>query len=91
MKNSRFASASKKVATVGICAATIECAKLALAALPNVEVVTLLCALYGYTFGWWGVLSTVVFVCIEPIIWGFGSWVWLSLAAYLNIGAYLLN
>lgn len=75
MKNSRFASASKKVATVGICAATIECAKLALAALPNVEVVTLLCALYGYTFGWWGVLSTVVFVCIEPIIWGFGSWV----------------
>ena len=75
MKNSRFASASKKVATVGICAATIECAKLALASLPNVEVVTLLCALYGYTFGWWGILSTVVFVCIEPIIWGFGSWV----------------
>ena len=72
MKN---ASLAKKVAVVGICAATIECAKLALAVLPNIEVVTLLCALYGYTFGWWGILSAVVFVCAEPLVWGFGTWV----------------
>ena len=67
--------AAKKIAFVGIAAATIECAKLALAFLPNVEVVTLLTALYGYTFGWLGVLSAVVFVCIEPLIWGVNTWV----------------
>ena len=63
-----------RVALVGICAATIECGKLALSAIPNVEVVTLLTALYGYTFGIWGVLATVIFVMIEPLIWGFGTW-----------------
>ena len=63
-----------RVALVGICAATIECGKLALAAVPNVEVVTLLTSLYGFTFGIWGVLATVIFVMIEPLIWGFGSW-----------------
>lgn len=66
--------AARKVATVGIAAATLECGKLVLAVIPNVEVVTLLTALYGYTFGVWGVLASVVFVCIEPLIWGFGSW-----------------
>ncbi len=64
----------KKNALVGIMAATVECAKLALAALPNIEIVTLLCALYGYSFGGMGVLAAFVFVCIEPLIWGFGTW-----------------
>lgn len=67
-------SAARRIALVGIMAATVECGKLALASLPNIEVVTLLLALYGYVFGWLGVLSAVVFVCIEPVIWGFGSW-----------------
>ena len=74
MKRSNVTSVAKRVATVGIAAATLECGKLALAAIPNVEVVTLLTAIYGYTFGVWGVLASVVFVCIEPLIWGFGSW-----------------
>ncbi len=63
------------VVLVGILTATIECAKLVLSFLPNVEIVTLLCALYGYVFGVWGVLSTVIFVTIEPLIWGIGSWI----------------
>lgn len=71
----RRASPARAIAFVGISAATVECAKLALAALPNVEVVTLLLALYGYVFGLWGVLSAVVFVSIEPLIYGFGTWV----------------
>lgn len=66
--------AAKKIALVGIAAATIECGKLALAALPNIEVVTLLCALYGYVFGPLGVLAALVFVFIEPIIWGVNTW-----------------
>ena len=60
---------------MGILAATLECGKLALAAVPNVEVVTLLTALFGYVFGLSGVLASVVFVCIEPIIWGVGPWI----------------
>lgn len=68
-------SAAKAIALVGISAATIECAKLALSFLPNVEVVTLLTALYGYVFGWLGVCSAVVFVCVEPLIYGINSWI----------------
>ncbi len=67
-------SAAQKVALVGIMAATVECGKLVLVAVPNVEVVTLLLAIYGYAFGWLGMLAAAVFVCIEPVIWGFGSW-----------------
>lgn len=65
----------RKVALIGIAAATIECGKLALAAIPNVEVVTLLIALYGYVFGVWGVVASLVFVSIEPMIWGVNTWV----------------
>ncbi len=65
----------RSIALVGICAATLECGKLALAAIPNFEVVTLLTALYGYTFGWVGVLASVIFVCIEPLIYGINTWI----------------
>ena len=68
-------SYAKTCVLVGIMAATLECGKLALAALPNIEVVTLLVALYSYVFGLPGVAASVVFVCIEPLIYGFGSWV----------------
>ena len=62
-------------ALVGMMAASVECAKLALAALPNIEAVSLLLALYSYVFGFWGVLAALVFVCIEPMVWGMGTWV----------------
>lgn len=71
----RALSGAKAIALVGVTAATVECGKLVLSAVPNVEVVTLLLALYGYVFGWYGVLSAVVFVSIEPLIYGFGTWV----------------
>ena len=65
----------RAIALVGICAATIECGKLVFSAVPNFEVVTLLTALYGYAFGLVGVLASVVFVCIEPLIYGINTWV----------------
>lgn len=68
-------SAARMLALVGVMAATVECGKLALSFLPNIEIVTLMLALYGYVFGWYGVVSAGVFVCIEPLIYGFGSWV----------------
>ena len=66
-------SAVKYTALVGMMAATVECAKLALAVLPNIEAVSLLIALYSYVFGWAGVVAALVFVCIEPLVWGFGT------------------
>ncbi len=57
-----------------LCAATLTAGKFVLSAVPNVEIVTLLCALYGYVFGWWGVLSAVIFVGMEPLLYGFGTW-----------------
>lgn len=64
-----------KIALVGLMAATIESAKLALAFLPNIEAVTLLTALYGYVFGFLGVFAAIVFVSVEPLIYGFNTWV----------------
>lgn len=63
------------VALVGIMAATVECGKLALAVLPNIEVVTILLALYGYVFGIYGIAAAFIFVSIEPLIYGFNTWV----------------
>ena len=64
----------RTIATVGVMAATLECGKLVLSFLPNIEVVSILTALYGYVFGWAGVLASFIFVIIEPLIWGFGPW-----------------
>ncbi|MBR5140826.1 MAG: hypothetical protein IKV16_07205 [Clostridia bacterium] len=61
-------------ALVGMMAATIECTKLILSGIPNIEGVSLLIAVYSFVFGWAGVAAAVVFVCIEPLVWGFGTW-----------------
>ena len=74
VKNGEVLNA-RSIALVGIMAATLECGKLALSFLPNIEVVTILCALYGYVFGIYGIIATAIFVCIEPLIYGFGSWI----------------
>ena len=65
----------RHVVLVALLAATLSCAKLALSFLPNVEIVTLLCALYGYVFGVAGIVAAVVFVTLEPLLYGFGTWI----------------
>ena len=78
---------TRYVVTVALAAASIECGKLALMALPNIEVVSLLVALYGYILGFGGVSAALIFVFIEPLLFGFGPWFvtyliyWPSLAA----------
>lgn len=64
-----------KLALIAVMAATIEGGKLALAFLPNVEIVSLLCAVYGFVFGWSGMAATYIFVFIECFIWGVNTWV----------------
>lgn len=75
MKDKRKLSSAKTVALVGICAASLECVKLVLSFLPNIEAVTLFTAIYGYAFGWLGVAAAAVFVCVETAIYGINTWV----------------
>lgn len=51
------------------------CGKEIFAFIPNVEILTLLTALYGYTFGIYGIVASVLFVTLQPIIYGFGPWI----------------
>lgn len=67
--------AVRKVSLMGMMAAMLTGGKLALAVIPNVEIVTLLSALYGYVFGGLGILAILVFVTVEPLLWGVGTWV----------------
>lgn len=64
-----------KIALIAVMAATIEVGKLALAFIPNVEIVTLLCAVFGFMFGWSGLAATYIFVLLECFVWGFNTWV----------------
>ncbi len=64
-----------KIALIAVMAATIEVGKLALAFIPNVEIVTLLCATFGFVFGWSALAATYIFVLLECFVWGFNSWV----------------
>ena len=64
-----------QAAYIAVCAATLTAGKAALAAIPNVEVVSLLLGVYGYVFGLAGVLSSLIFCAVEVLIWGAGSWV----------------
>ena len=74
-KNNKFNLGAREVALVGVMAATLECGKFVLFYLPNIEVVTILCALYGYVFGWYGVAASVIFTLIEILIHGINTWV----------------
>ena len=64
-----------RLVLIALMAATLEVGKFTLSFLPNVEVVTLFCALFGYVFGGAGVIATLVFIAIEPLIYGFGTWI----------------
>lgn len=79
MKKQKFLKrgrlAAKRIALIALAAATLEAVKFALNAVPNVEGVTLLSALYGYCLGAGGVVATLVFCGIETAIFGVGPWV----------------
>ena len=66
---------TRDLVLIPLLAATLTVAKTALAVLPNIEIVTLLLALYGYTFKWRGVAAAYIFCLAEMFIWGVGTWV----------------
>ncbi|MGN0819687.1 MAG: hypothetical protein ACI4M6_04720 [Christensenellaceae bacterium] len=68
-------SKAKILALIAVMATLLEVGKFSLNAVANVEVVTLFCALFGYTFGFISVVSVAIFVFLEIAIFGFAPWV----------------
>ncbi len=66
---------TRNLVLIPLLAATLTVGKTALIFLPNIEIVTLLIALYGYTFKGRGVIAAYIFVIAEMLIWGVGTWV----------------
>lgn len=64
-----------RIALIALLSATLTAGKIALASIPNIEVVTLLLASYGYVFGFCGVAASFIFVATETLIWGAGTWI----------------
>ena len=62
------------VATIGIMSATLSAGKMALAFLPNIEVVSLLIIFYSIYFGRKAIAAVFVFIAAECLIWGMGLW-----------------
>lgn len=67
-------SIARRAALIGVATGLLEAGKFVLNAIPNVEVVTLFCALYGYVFGLYGIVSIYLFVGLEVLIWGFSAY-----------------
>lgn len=64
----------KDVALIGIMTATLIASKMALAFLPNIEIVSLLIIVFTLTFGYRIFYSIIIFTCLETFIWGMGLW-----------------
>jgi energy-coupling factor transport system substrate-specific component len=65
----------KSIVLIAICAALLTGGKMALAALPNIEVVTLFIMLFAYAFGLRIALpATLIFCVFEGVLFGFHYW-----------------
>lgn len=65
----------RSVAEMGLMLAMVEAAKQALAAIPNVELVTFLFLVFTLLFGWRVIWVTLAFTAVETAIWGVNLWV----------------
>ena len=68
-------SLSRRIAVLAIMVALLVVGKLALTMIPNVEVVSLLCGIFAFTFGFICIIPTTIFCLILGIYWGFSTWV----------------
>lgn len=73
----------QSITRIALLGALLYASHLALAFLPNVEIVTLLVVLFTKHFGKEGTLSCFVYVLLTAFTWGFGLW-W---ATYLVVWA----
>lgn len=81
---------AKDVALVGIMIAIIEAAKLSLAALPNIELVSFLIIMFTLHFGKKTFFAIPAFIVIEVLIFGFEP-MWVTAYLYIWPLLYLLT
>jgi energy-coupling factor transport system substrate-specific component len=87
--NQRFSA--REIALFSLWGALIFGAKMAMAGLPNIEPVSLLVMLLAVCYGWKGLISVYIYVCLEFAVWGLGLWsfcylyVWLILFALARL------
>lgn len=74
-EDSRIGWKVSDIVTIGVLTATLEAAKIGLAFLPNVELVTLLLVVYTTVFGKKALAASFAFVGVECMVWGMGLWV----------------
>ncbi len=75
-RKNRLLSVTKRLVLIGMLSASITSGKLALAIVPNVEIVTLLIMAYTIVFGLRISLpTTLIFVTTEMLIYGVNTWV----------------
>lgn len=74
-KKNPFQVSVRDIALIGMMTAVIEVSKLALAAVPNVELVTFWIIMFSLFFGPKVIYSILVFILIEVSIYGMNVWV----------------
>ena len=67
----------KDIAVMGVMVATMTSFKYAMSLIPNVEPVSLLIILYTLFLGPKVIYAIIVFILVEGLIYGFGTW-WVS-------------
>ena len=70
-----------EIAVLGLLGAVLFAGKIALAGLPNIEIVSLLVIVYTVVLGWRALFPVYVYVLLEYVTWGFGLWS----ACYLEV------
>ena len=78
------------IATMGVMVALLEIAKIALAIIPNVELVSLLLIIFTLAIGHRAYLVTVGYAVIECLLWGMGTWVIMYLYVWPVLVAIIL-
>lgn len=77
---------ARELTMLGLLGAVLFAGKMALAGLPNIEIVSLLIIVYTVVLGWKALFPVYVYVLLEYVTWGFGLWsacylyVWPALA-----------
>ena len=83
----------REVALFGVLGGLTFAAKVAMAALPNIEPVSLMVMLFAVTFGIKAVFPIYIYVLMEFLLYGFNLWSinYLYIWAILAIAAWLLR
>lgn len=74
MKPNKPVLSVRQITLFGMLAAMTFGAKWVMAALPNIEPVSLMMLVFGAVFGWKGLLCAYVYVAAEILFYGLGTW-----------------